>query len=1032
STADDPIIRDNAISTSKLADLAVTDAKISSISGTKVNGNISGEAANVTGTVSPSHGGTGVAGTLNGYVKANGISAMQGLSTIPVGDVSGAESTSNKSNDIALDASSTTKYPNVNAVKTYVDNQIAQGTIPDATTTTLGRIRLGGDLAGTGTSANNPVLSNNSVTSAKIADLAVTNAKIVSVEGSKISSDVSVNAVNITGVANASHGGTGAAGTLTGYIKGNGLSAMTSSATIPIGDVANAENVNNKSTATDLGNSTPSDQLYPSQKAVKSYVDAIAVSSVGSATQNALNLKENTANKSTGDINGNSVTSFPTQSAVKSYVESKLSSQTVALGNLQTINPDKVLGNFGASSAVPSEIATTGTGAVVRNTAATLSNVLLNGSIGGNAVLSTSNGGLGTGSLTAGYVKAGTPFSTVSTIPVADVTGAVQKVNGYLPDANGNIALRFGTTYTGLYNNGNFAPVISTPINSDVFIVSGDPTATNNGRAFIFDGTRWNEITMDRASLDAQYVKLTGSTMQGNLVFPTGKKIQQVDAPTGSTDVANRAYVDQAIAANTTSDATNVVFGKIRLGGDLAASSSTAANPIITNGAITSVKIADGAVTEDKLSAPISGAKGGTGVNNTGKTITLGGNLTTIGSSSLTLTTTANSNVTLPTSGTLATLSETESLTNKTINGIQFTSNPSNFTMTGGSLTARTLTVAGTSSVSGTNTGDQTIVLSGDLQGSGTGNITATLNNTGVIAGVYGGNSLIPQITVDAKGRITQVTEINLSNTTLAGTILNDGKFLVGNGSNAAVERSLSGDVSMNNIGVTSIGTGKVTNGMLAGNIDLSSKVSNVLPITNGGTGVSSLTNNALLVGGSTLGFLAPGSSGNILSSNGTQWSSNPISSLGVATSVGSPNSTGTSNGMTLLAGELKLSPADGTNPGIITTGTQSLAGNKTFLQDLSVNQIVLGSGGGNLASNTRMGNASFSNNSTGSNNTAMGYQSLQANTSGTNNTALGVTALALNTTGNGNTAIGNGAGVATGNLSNTIAIGSGAVVATD
>ncbi|MHA8107372.1 beta strand repeat-containing protein [Aquirufa sp. 5-AUSEE-100C1] len=1032
STADDPIIRDNAISTSKLADLAVTDAKIASISGSKVAGNISGNAANVTGTISPSHGGTGVAGTLNGYVRANGISAMQGLSTIPVSDVSGAESASNKSNDIALDANSTTKYPNVSAVKTYVDNQIAQGTIPDATTSTLGRIRLGGDLAGTGTSANNPILSNNSVTSAKIADLAVTNAKIVSVEGSKISSDILVNAANITGVANASHGGTGAAGTLTGYIKGNGLSAMTSSATIPISDVANAENVNNKSTATDLGNSSPSDQLYPSQKAVKSYVDAIAVSSVGSATQNALNLKENTANKSTGDINGNSVTSFPTQSAVKSYVESKLSSQTVALGNLQTINPDKVLGNFGASSAFPSEIATTGTGAVVRNTAATLSNVLLNGSIGGNAILSTTNGGLGTGSLTAGYVKAGTPFSTVSAIPVADVTGAVQKVNGYLPDTNGNIALRFGTTYTGLYNNGNFAPVISSPINSDVFIVSGDPTATNNGRAFIYDGTRWNEITMDQASLDAQYVKLTGSTMQGNLVFPTGKKIQQVDAPSGSTDVANRAYVDQAIAANATSDATNVVFGKIRLGGDLAASSSTAANPIISNGAITSVKIADGAVTEEKLSAPISGAKGGTGVNNTGKTITVGGNLTTIGSSSLTLTTTANTNVTFPTSGTLATLSESESLTNKTINGIQFTSNPTNFSMTGGSLTARTLTVAGTASVSGTNTGDQTIVLSGDLQGSGTGNITTTLNNTGVIAGVYGGNSLIPQITVDAKGRITNVTEINLSNTTLAGTILNDGKFLVGNGSNAAVERSLSGDVTMNNLGVTSIGTGKVTNGMLAGNIDLSTKVSNLLPISNGGTGVSSLTNNALLVGGSTLGFLAPGSSGNILSSNGTQWSSNPISSLGVATSVGNPNSTGTSNGMTLLAGELKLSPADGTNPGIITTGTQSLAGNKTFLQDLSVNQIVLGSGGGNLASNTRIGNSSFTSNTTGSNNTAIGYQSLQANTSGTNNTALGATALALNTIGNGNTAIGNGAGVATGNLSNTIAIGSGAVVSTD
>jgi hypothetical protein len=44
---------------------------------------------------------------------------------------------------------------------------------------------------------------------------------------------------------------------------------------------------------------------------------------------------------------------------------------------------------------------------------------------------------------------------------------------------------------------------------------------------------------------------------------------------------------------------------------------------------------------------------GGTGVNNGTKTITLGGNLTTSGAFTTTLTTTANTNVTLPTSGTL-------------------------------------------------------------------------------------------------------------------------------------------------------------------------------------------------------------------------------------------------------------------------------------------------------------------------------------------------------------------------------------------
>ena len=68
----------------------------------------------------------------------------------------------------------------------------------------------------------------------------------------------------------------------------------------------------------------------------------------------------------------------------------------------------------------------------------------------------------------------------------------------------------------------------------------------------------------------------------------------------------------------------------------------------------------------------IAGQYGGTGVANTGKTITIGGNFTHTGAHTLGLTTTANTSVTLPTSGTLATLAGTESLSNKTITSSSF------------------------------------------------------------------------------------------------------------------------------------------------------------------------------------------------------------------------------------------------------------------------------------------------------------------------------------------------------------------------
>lgn len=64
------------------------------------------------------------------------------------------------------------------------------------------------------------------------------------------------------------------------------------------------------------------------------------------------------------------------------------------------------------------------------------------------------------------------------------------------------------------------------------------------------------------------------------------------------------------------------------------------------------------------------------------------------------------------------------------------------------------VTVTGVTSISGTNTGDQTITLTGDVTGTGTGSFTTTLANTTVTPGTYS----LTTVTVNSKGLITLIS----------------------------------------------------------------------------------------------------------------------------------------------------------------------------------------------------------------------------------------------------------------------------------
>ena len=99
------------------------------------------------------------------------------------------------------------------------------------------------------------------------------------------------------------------------------------------------------------------------------------------------------------------------------------------------------------------------------------------------------------------------------------------------------------------------------------------------------------------------------------------------------------------------------------------------------------------------------------------------------------------------------------------------------------------------------------------------------------VAGTLGGTAVTPgdivRALVNTPGQTAgnwAVSETNIGYTTL-NAALSDGQIYIGNSSNIGTARTLTGDVTVSNTGVTAIGNTKVTNAMLAGSIAFSKLV---------------------------------------------------------------------------------------------------------------------------------------------------------------------------------------------------------------
>ena len=230
---------------------------------------------------------------------------------------------------------------------------------------------------------------------------------------------------------------------------------------------------------------------------------------------------------------------------------------------------------------------------------------------------------------------------------------------------------------------------------------------------------------------------------------------------------------------------------------------------------------------------------------------------------------------------------------------------------------------------------------------------------------------------------------------------------------------SVGGTGTVNGLTLTGTVTssGNLTLGGTLGSVDLTSQITGTLPVANGGTGATALTANNVVLGNGTsaVQVVAPSTSGNVLTSNGSTWASTaPSGGLTGVTDTVSPFNTflgnlagdsATSGGNNNVAVGNEALKATTTGDKNIALGYRSLWVNTTGGFNVAIGQLALNA---NTASeNVAVGARALYQNTTGVGNTAVGTESMDDNTTGEGNTAVGYSALSKNTTGYYNTAIG-------------------------